>query len=115
MNLKYPELRSLISVMAEGDLEFESQLTMAIHQGLKELKEKYEEGSVTKNEMTLIQIRHKLKPTLSMFQFHDIIAELQYGKEILETNGFDPAFDAHRISFNSKLEIALMESMQLTI
>jgi hypothetical protein len=85
---------------------------MAIHQGLKE---KYDEGSITKNEMILIQIRHKFKPTLSMFEFHDIIAELQYGKEILETNGFDPAFEAHRISLNSKLEIALMELMQLTV
>lgn len=115
MNLKYPDLRSLISSVADGNLEFESQLTMAIHQGLKELKDKYDEGSITKNEMILSQIRHKLKPTLSMFEFHDIIVELQYGKEILASNGFDPAFEAHRISLNSKLDISLMESIQLTV
>ncbi|WP_075352649.1 hypothetical protein [Algoriphagus marinus] len=113
MKLMYPELRSLISEMSDGDIEFENQLTTAIHQGLNELKEKYLEASITKNEEIIKQIRHKLKPTLSMFGFNDIIAELQNGKDILDSNGFDIVFEAHKEVLFSFLEAAICESRSL--
>ncbi len=96
--------------MADGDAEFENQLIVAIHQGLIELKEKYLEGASTKNEVIIQQIRHKLKPTLSMFEFNDIISELSNGKEILESKGFDASFEAHKETLIIKLDAAIGES-----
>ncbi|MDG1278357.1 MAG: hypothetical protein P8O16_13820 [Algoriphagus sp.] len=113
MKLMYPELRSLISGMSDGDDEFENQLTTAIYQGLIELREKYLEASITKNEEIIKQIRHKLKPTLSMFGFDDIIAELHNGKDILDSNGFGVAFEDHKEILFSFLEAAICESRSL--
>ena len=113
MNLMYPELKSLIAEMSDGDEEFENQLTTAIYQGLNELKEKYLEASIKKNDDIIKQIRHKLKPTLSMFGFNDIIEELQNGKDILESTGFDQSFEAHKEVLFTFLEAAIGESKSL--
>ncbi len=111
----YPELDQLISDMAEGDKEFQSELTEAIYRGLVELKEVYREGSSGKNEVKIQQIRHKLKPTLSMFELSHIIEELQIGKDIIESDGFDSvAFDIHYQNLQEKLDIAIKRVFDLT-
>lgn len=110
----YPELNLRILEMSEGDEEFQSELTHAIYNGLLDLQTKYREGVKAKNEIIIQQIRHKLKPTLSMFKFHDLIEELQNGKEILESRGFNEDFDIHFASFNAKLEAAIERVFQLT-
>lgn len=110
----YPELNQRILEMSEGDEEFRIELTNAIYNGLLELKTKYLEGVENKNDVILQQIRHKLKPTLSMFEFSDLIEELQNGKEILESKGFGEDFMVHFDSFNSKLEVAVERVYQLT-
>src|SRR5690606_36199755 len=93
---------------SEGDKDFQKQLTNAIHAGLIELKEKYAEGVSEKDEVKIQQIRHKLKPTLSMFDLHYLIEELQKGKEIIESEGFDGAeFDAHYTKLQEKLDHAI--------
>lgn len=110
----YPELDQLISEMADGDKEFKSQLTLAIHQGLLELKEKYTEGSSEKDDHKIQQIRHKLKPTLMMFELTHIIDELQTGKEIIESEGFDcAAFKVHYQRLNEKLDVAILRVYKL--
>ncbi|RAI91466.1 hypothetical protein [Algoriphagus yeomjeoni] len=111
----YPDLNQLISGMADGDKEFEKELTLAIHKGLLELKEVYAQGSLEKNDVKLQQIRHKLKPTLAMFELLQITDELQLGKEIIESEGFDgPAFSNHYRNLQRKLEIAIKRVFELT-
>ena len=60
MNQIYTELPSRINEMAEGDEEFKLELTNAIFNGLRELKEKYTEGILEHDVIKIQQIRHKL-------------------------------------------------------
>jgi len=110
----YPDLNDRISDISEGDMEFMAELITAIRNGMKELQQKYSEGKLTKDEFTIQQIRHKLKPTLVMFEFTDILDELQEGKEIVEKNGFNQEFDEHYNRLMKKLELAIdrVETLQ---
>jgi hypothetical protein len=109
MNNSNPALKSLIAEMAEDDLEFQQQLTAAIYNGLQELREEYLIGTNSKNEEIIMQIRHKTKPTLFMFEFTGIVEELQKGKEILESVGFDSCFQAHMKLLMEKIDVALQD------
>lgn len=110
----YPELNQRIQEISEGDEGFQTELTLAIYNGLLELRTKYCEGLEEKNEIIIQQIRHKLKPTLSMFEFSDLIEELQNGKEILESKGFGEEFILHFENLNLMLEVAVERVFQLT-
>lgn len=111
----YPELDQLISDMSDGDSEFKRELTLAIYTGLVELKEKYSEGAFEKNDTKIQQIRHKLKPTLSMFELVHIVEELQTGKEIIESEGFGgKAFAVHFKNLQEKLDLAIRRVYELT-
>lgn len=114
MKHSYPELNQKILEMSEGDEEFQMELTNAIYIGLLELQVKYHEGLQTNNEITIQQIRHKIKPTLSMFAFNDLNDELQNGKEILESEGFSEVFVFHFGNMNRLLEIAIERVFHLT-
>ena len=107
MSTIYPDLRQLIVDMAEGDEEFKDELTRAIHNGLLELKEVYEQGVIMRDEVTIQQIRHKVKPTLGMFEFDDLTEILQDGKEILETQGFGEDFENHWAKLKLKVSLAI--------
>lgn len=109
MNNSHPALKSLIAEMAEDDLEFQQQLTHAIYNGLKELKEQYLLGANSKNEEVIKQIRHKTKPTLHMFEFNHLVEELQHGKEILESEGFNFSFDQHLTVLLDKIDSGLQD------
>lgn len=100
--------------MAEGDDEFRIELTSAIYNGLVELEAKYSEGLAEKDEVKIQQIRHKIKPTLAMFEFDQLADSLQVGKEILEAEGFGKAFEAHFQDFLKKVKVALIEVSQLS-
>ncbi len=116
MELIYPELDQLICDMSEGDVEFQKELTLALYKGLMELKEKYAEGSFEKDDFIIQQIRHKMKPTLSMFEFSHIIEELQIGKEIIENEGYEGlAFDSHYQNLQEKLDLAINRVYELTL
>lgn len=110
----YPELNLKIQDMCEGDEEFRIELTTAIYNGLLELKSKYIEGREKEDLVIIQQIRHKLKPTLIMFAFSDLIVELQNGKAILESNGFGNEFDLHFEKLNSMFDVAVERVFQLT-
>lgn len=109
MNNIYPELNLRILEMAEGDDEFRIELTSAIHTGLLELKSKYTEGIDERDEEVIQQIRHKIKPTIAMFEFDQLGEALQSGKEILESDGFGDAFDSHYQTFLYLVDVALLE------
>ena len=113
MSLAYPELNQRILEMAEGDEEFRMELTTAIHAGLLELKTKYDEGFHEKDEVKIQQIRHKVKPTLGMFEFEDLSIILQEGKDILESEGFNQAFGGHFHLLQEKLDTAIEETAKL--
>ena len=109
----YPELNQRILEMAEGDDEFRMELTSAIYNGLLELEAKYSEGLQNRDEVKIQQIRHKVKPTLAMFEFDLLTASLQEGKIILETEGFGKSFEAHFHDFLEKVKVAVEEVNRL--
>lgn len=115
MSNNQSELDEIIFKVAEGDLEFKQELTLAIYNALLELQNKYVEATHEKNESKILQIRHKLKPTLIMFNFHSIMDELKIGKEILSQKGFDKSFQTHFLSLNEKLNLAISEVHSLTM
>lgn len=109
MSTYYPELNQRILEIAEGDNEFRLELTAAIHSGLLELKSKYTEGLHQRDEVIIQQIRHKVKPTIIMFEFDQLAESLLEGKSILESEGFGKAFEVHFHNFLKKIDVALKE------
>ncbi|MBC6368050.1 hypothetical protein [Algoriphagus sp. AK58] len=105
----YPELNQRILEMSEGDDEFREELTQAIYKGLIELKQIYSEGTIERDIVKIQQIRHKLKPTLSMFDFDLLTENLQKGKELLESSGFEGEFEVHFKDFIEKVDLAIQE------
>lgn len=113
MSNYYPELNQRILEMAEGDDEFRIELTSAIYNGLLELQAKYSEAISEKDEVKIQQIRHKIKPTLSMFEFDHLADSLSEGKVILESEGFGKAFEVHFQDLQKKIQVALVEVSRL--
>lgn len=113
MTSYYPELNQRILEMAEGDEEFRLELTSAIYNGLIELHSKYAEGFKEKDEVIIQQIRHKIKPTLMMFEFSGLTESLNEGKVILESQGFGFQFEQHFQDFLRQVEFALTEMDRL--
>ena len=109
MTSYYPELNQRIEEMCDGDEEFRLELTQAIYRGLLELKKVYTEGSQEKDMLKIQQIRHKLKPTLSMFDFELLTHNLQEGKELLESTGFEEKFYPHLTDFIEHVDQAIKE------
>ena len=102
-------LNRLVLEIAEGDEEFRAELVSAIYSGLQELKSVYADGFAEMNEVKIQQIRHKVKPTLTMFEFDDLSLTIQEGKEILANQGFGAAFEVHFLIFLNKVEQTLEE------
>jgi hypothetical protein len=109
MNKFYPELNLRILEMAEGDEDFRIELTDAIHKGLLELETKYMEGFLEKDELKIQQIRHKVKPTLAMFEFEYLAVSIHEGKLLLESEGFGESFEAHFQQFMEAVKGAIEE------
>ncbi|MEX2593282.1 MAG: hypothetical protein WD426_10940 [Anditalea sp.] len=78
-----------VEEMAEGDMEFRSQLLHAIYTSIQDLKKKYVEGLTLHNEEIIQQARHKIKPTLSLFELKKLNDILQEGKTLVSSKGFD--------------------------
>lgn len=98
------DLNLKILAIADGDEEFKLELTKAIHTGLIELKTVYKQGNEAKDEVIIQQIRHKMKPTLAMFDFDNLIVEMQNGKEIVESEGFTDRFSAHVLEMDKLVD-----------
>ncbi|MBN3581990.1 hypothetical protein JYB64_06285 [Algoriphagus aestuarii] len=94
------DLNLKILAIADGEEDFKIELTKAIHSGLIELKTVYKQGTEAKDEVMIQQIRHKMKPTLAMFEFEELIVEMQNGKEIVEAEGFSNRFSDHALEID---------------
>jgi hypothetical protein len=113
MNNSHLGLKLLIAEISDHDSEFQQELTSAIRTGLIELKDQYIFGTSSQDQEVIKQIRHKSGPTLMMFEFNEIISELDQGKEILESIGFDPYFNAHLDFLLIKVDKALQDIQDL--
>lgn len=105
----YPGLNNKILEIADGDEEFRLELIQAIKNGLIELKSIYIIGNEEKDEIKIQQIRHKVKPTLTMFDFEDLATEIQKGKLILENEGFSENFSIHVSTLEQLLDGAISQ------
>lgn len=103
----YPINFEKIDEMAEGDADFRAELVSALFKSLTELKEKYLEGAELKDMEIISQIRHKVKPALSMFEINKLEEILQEGKEILTEKGFNEDFLEHLDSFLDAVQDAI--------
>lgn len=96
-----------IDEMTEGDADFKAELVTAIYNSLIELKDTYIEGAANEDEETIQEIRHKVKPSLVMFEVNPLNDILLEGKEIIETTGFGPEFLAHFEKFLDAVQEAI--------
>lgn len=96
-----------IEEMSEGDAEFKAELISALFNSLHELKEKYILGAREQNTVLIQEIRHKVKPSLALFEMHDLSKIVYEGKDILEESGFSIAFRDHLIIFKHQVDAAI--------
>jgi hypothetical protein len=113
MKLDSAVLSQKILEMSEGDEDFKVELTSAIYLGLVELRQQYTMGRDKADLDIIQQIRHKLKPTLAMFEFDELSESLQEGKQVLESEGFGVNFESHFKDFTSKLDEVIQEVYSL--
>jgi len=87
-----------VEEMAEGDDDFRRELLRAIYTSIQEFKIKYVEGLSSHNLEKLQQARHKIKPTLSLFELKKLNTILQEGKAHVSAKGFED-LDLHQNQF----------------
>ena len=97
-----------VEEVAEGDKEFQSQLLLAIQTSLEDLKLRYLEGLASKDETILQQARHKIKPTLSLFELKRLSTVLKQGKTLGLSKGADK-LEAHQKEFQAAIDDLLKE------
>lgn len=96
-----------VDEMTEGDAEFKAELISAIYISLQELRDKYIEGASNSNNVIIQEIRHKIKPSISLFDML-VLSELMIeGKEIIEVHGFEGPFLDHLDRFIDAVEDAI--------
>lgn len=109
--IKSPPINySRIEEMAEGDEDFKNELIFAIHTSLLDLKVSYLQASTLKDDETLHMVRHKVKPTLVLFNMERLSQTINAGKTLIEENGFDQRFSEHRDQFLRDIDEALEEA-----
>lgn len=103
----YPVNFEKIDEMAEGDADFRAELVSALFKTLTELKEKYLEGAELRDMEIISQIRHKVKPALSLFEIKKLEEVIQEGKDILTESGFNDDFLNHLDGFLDAVQDAI--------
>ena len=96
-----------IDEMTDGDADFKAELITAIYNSLLELKDTYIEGAANEDEEIIQEIRHKVKPSLVMFEVNPLNEILLEGKDIIESSGFGPEFLAHFEKFLDAVQEAI--------
>ena len=96
-----------IEEMTEGDADFKSELVTALHASLLELREKYLEGAELVDEEIIQEIRHKVKPSLSLFEIEELSRVVNEGREILHESGFGSEFLRHLDEFIDVVQDAI--------
>jgi hypothetical protein len=98
-----------LSELAENDLDFERELSLALFKSLKDLHAKYNAYSLSKDSEGLKNIRHKAKPNVALFEIYEIEKFINEGKIIEESKGFDEAYFHHLENFNVAMDQVLEE------
>lgn len=96
-----------IEEMTEGDLGFKAELISAIYFSLQELRQKYIEGAANQDPVIIQEIRHKVKPSIALFDMTVLSEIIQDGKDIIEHQGFNEAFMDHFDKFLDAVEDAI--------
>ena len=96
-----------IEEMSEGDAEFKAELVSALYKSLSELKERYLERAELQDIEIISQIRHKVKPALSLFEINILNDIIQEGKDILTEKGFNEDFMSHLEKFLDAVQDAI--------
>lgn len=87
-----------VEEMAEGDMDFRAELLQALYTSIQDLQTKYVEGLSSQSEEALQQARHKIKPTVTLFELKKIQSVLLEGKAIVNGKGF-AALGQHETQF----------------
>ncbi|KEO71724.1 hypothetical protein [Anditalea andensis] len=104
----------MVLEMAEGEKDFEIELLEAIVNSVIDLRNKYVEGILGQNEEMIMQARHKIKPTLSLFGLEKLSSVIEEGKIILgENNMIGPETDRHKTEFIEAVEDLIEEINQI--
>lgn len=97
-----------VDEMAEGDMDFRAELLQALYTSVQDLQAKYVAGLSSQNEEALQQARHKIKPTVTLFQLKKIQGVLLEGKAIINDKGF-AALGEHESKFRQVTDDLLKE------
>lgn len=96
-----------IEEMSEGDVEFKAELVSALFKSLSELRERYLQGSELQDLEIISQIRHKVKPALTLFEIDVLSNVIQEGKDIISEKGFQEEFMVHLEQFLDAVQEAI--------
>ncbi|MEX2569191.1 MAG: hypothetical protein WD431_24820 [Cyclobacteriaceae bacterium] len=88
-----------IEDMVEGDAEFRKQLLEAIIVAVRELEITYIKGIDGENLDWIKQARHKIKPTMGLFDLQNLAIILGQGKRMISENGFSKDLEHHKKEF----------------
>ncbi len=110
MNKQYKNIDfQKIDDMVEGDADFRKQLLEAIEVALTELENSYLIGIKEKSLPVIKQARHKIKPTLGLFDLERLGVVLGNGKRFMQDHGFGEGLDAHKKEFQDAVHAVLEE------
>jgi len=88
-----------IEEMVEDDIDFRNQLLDAITVAVEELRSTYIRGIEEKSLPTIKQARHKIKPTLGLFDLEKLAVIIGNGKRLMLEKGFGDGIDLHKKEF----------------
>ncbi|MBD3628245.1 hypothetical protein [Cyclobacterium sp.] len=88
-----------IEEMVEDDVVFRNQLLDAIHVAVEELQTTYIRGIEEESLPTIKQARHKIKPTLGLFDLEKLAIIIGNGKRLMLEKGFADGIEAHKNEF----------------
>jgi len=98
-----------IEAMVEDDEDFKNQLLEAIEIAVSELEASYLRGIEEKSMAIIKQARHKIKPTLGLFDLERLGVSLGNGKRLMMEHGFGEGIDAHVREFREAVQAVLEE------
>ncbi|WP_229239661.1 hypothetical protein [Echinicola soli] len=95
--------------MSEGDMEFQKELLQAIASSVEELKDRYEEAMAQRDEDLLHQARHKVRPTVTIFELRNLSQVLDEGKQIIRHDELEEKINVHHEQFLKVIDELLRE------
>ena len=98
-----------IEAMVEDDVEFRNQLLDAIQMAVEELEEVYLKGISEKDLNAIKMSRHKIKPTLGLFDLQRLATLLAKGKRLMVEKGFSEEIEPHKEEFLAATKAVLEE------